>query len=69
MSPERFTSLLESAREGSEAAWQELYQALAPVVFGYLRANGAPDPEDVLSELDALEAAGCVGRQVPGGRR
>ena len=51
MSPERFTSLLESAREGSEAAWQELYQGLAPVVFGYLRANGAPDPEDVLSEV------------------
>jgi len=51
MSPERFTSLLESAREGSEAAWQELYQGLAPIVFGYLRANGAPDPEDVLSEV------------------
>jgi RNA polymerase sigma factor (sigma-70 family) len=51
MSPERFTSLLESAREGSEAAWQELYNGLAPVVLGYLRANGAPDPEDVLSEV------------------
>jgi RNA polymerase sigma factor (sigma-70 family) len=51
MSVERFTSLLESAREGSEAAWQELYQGLAPVVLGYLRVNGAPDPEDVLSEV------------------
>jgi RNA polymerase sigma-70 factor, ECF subfamily len=51
MSPERFTSLLESARQGSEAAWQELYNGLAPVVLGYLRANGAPDPEDVLSEI------------------
>jgi RNA polymerase sigma factor (sigma-70 family) len=51
MSPERFTSLLESARQGSEAAWQELYNGLAPVVLGYLRANGAPDPEDVLSEV------------------
>jgi RNA polymerase sigma factor (sigma-70 family) len=51
MSPERFTSLLESARQGSEAAWQELYSGLAPVVLGYLRANGAPDPEDVLSEV------------------
>jgi RNA polymerase sigma factor (sigma-70 family) len=51
MSPERFTSLLESARQGSEAAWQELYDGLAPVVLGYLRANGAPDPEDVLSEV------------------
>src|SRR5690348_10048056 len=51
MSPERFTSLLESARQGSEAAWQELYNGLAPVVLGYLRANAAPDPEDVLSEV------------------
>lgn len=51
MSPERFTSLLESARQGSEAAWQELYDGLAPVVLGYLRANAAPDPEDVLSEV------------------
>lgn len=50
MSPERFTSLLEAAREGSDAAWEELYNDLAPVVLGYLRANGAPDPEDTLSE-------------------
>jgi RNA polymerase sigma factor (sigma-70 family) len=51
MPPERFTSLLEAAREGSEAAWQELYDGLAPAVLGYLRANTAPDPEDVLSEV------------------
>jgi RNA polymerase sigma factor (sigma-70 family) len=51
MPPERFTSLLEAAREGSEAAWQDLYSGLAPVVLGYLRANSAPDPEDVLSEV------------------
>jgi RNA polymerase sigma-70 factor (ECF subfamily) len=51
MPPERFDSLLGAAREGSEAAWQELYDGLAPVVLGYLRANGAPDPEDVLSEV------------------
>jgi RNA polymerase sigma factor (sigma-70 family) len=51
MSSERFISLLESARVGSEAAWQELYNGLAPVVLGYLRANAAPDPEDILSEV------------------
>jgi RNA polymerase sigma factor (sigma-70 family) len=51
MSSERFSSLLESARQGSEAAWQELYNGLAPVVLGYLRANATPDPEDVLSEV------------------
>src|SRR3954469_7365164 len=51
MTKGRFTSLLEAAREGSEDAWQELYTGLAPVVLGYLRANGSPDPEDVLSEV------------------
>jgi len=51
MSSERFTTLLEEARQGNEAAWQELYNGLAPMVLGYLRANGSPDPEDVLSEV------------------
>jgi len=51
MTPERFTSLLEAAREGSEVAWREIYDDLAPVVLGYLRANRAPDPEDVLGEV------------------
>jgi len=51
MSPERFTALLEAARQGSEAAWQELYAGLAPGLLGYLRANNAPEPEDVLSEV------------------
>ena len=61
MSPERFTSLLAAAREGNEAAWQELYDGLAPVVLGYLRANAAPDPEDVLSEV-FLQVARDVAR-------
>ena len=51
MSPERFTTLLEAARQGSEAAWQKLYSEHAPAVLGYLRASNAPDPEDVLSEV------------------
>jgi RNA polymerase sigma factor (sigma-70 family) len=51
MAPERFTTLLEAARQGNEAAWKELYDGLAPIVLGYLRANNAPDPEDVLSEI------------------
>jgi RNA polymerase sigma factor (sigma-70 family) len=61
MSPDRFISVLEAAREGSEAAWQELYTGLAPVVLGYLRANGAPDAEDVLSEV-FLQVARDIGR-------
>jgi RNA polymerase sigma factor (sigma-70 family) len=61
MPPERFSSLLEAARQGDEAAWGELYRGLAPVVLGYLRANGAPDPEDTLSEVFLQ-----VARDVPG---
>src|SRR5262245_21507171 len=51
MSPERFSLLLKGARQGDETAWGRLYQDLAPAVLGYLRANGAPDPEDALSEV------------------
>ena len=49
--PERFRALLEAAREGSESAWTTIYRDLAPVVLGYLRANGAPEPDDTLSEV------------------
>jgi RNA polymerase sigma-70 factor, ECF subfamily len=61
MPPERFSSLLEAARQGDEAAWGELYRGLAPAVLGYLRANGAPDPEDALSEV-FLQVARDVAR-------
>ena len=50
MSDEGFSTLLDAAREGSEAAWATIYRRLAPPVLGYLRSNNAPDPEDVLSE-------------------
>jgi RNA polymerase sigma factor (sigma-70 family) len=56
MSLERFSALLEAAREGSDHAWSEIFRWLAPAVLGYLRANGAPEPEDTLSEA-FLQAA------------
>jgi RNA polymerase sigma factor (sigma-70 family) len=56
MTQERFSALLEAAREGSESAWTEIFRWLAPAVLGYLRANGAPEPEDTLSEA-FLQAA------------
>lgn len=46
-----FQSLLERAKDGDEAAWTTLYDWLAPVVVGYLRAKGAPHPEDCASEV------------------
>lgn len=45
-----FKATLEAARAGDEAAWSRIFAGLAPVVLGYLRANGASEPEDVLSE-------------------
>jgi RNA polymerase sigma-70 factor (ECF subfamily) len=51
MSPGRFGDLLEDARHGSETAWAEIYRDLAPAVLGYMRANGAPDPEDCHGEV------------------
>jgi RNA polymerase sigma factor (sigma-70 family) len=51
MLAERFGTLLEDARRGEEAAWAEIYRSMAPAVLGYLRANGAPDPEDAHGEV------------------
>ena len=50
MGEERFSGILAAAKAGDEAAWEEIFNWLAPIVLGYLRANRAPDPEDVLGE-------------------
>ena len=46
-----FSSVLTAARAGGEWAWTRIYDDLAPVVLGYLRARGAREPEDVLGEV------------------
>lgn len=46
-----FISVLEAARSGAEWAWTMLYRDLAPVVLGYLRAQGARDPEDLTGDV------------------
>jgi RNA polymerase sigma-70 factor (ECF subfamily) len=46
-----FEEVLAAARAGTEWAWTLLYEELAPKVVGYLRANGAEDPEDVAGEV------------------
>lgn len=43
--------LIEDAKRGSETAWEHIYSTLAGPVTGYLRARGAPDPEDLCSEV------------------
>ena len=67
MPEEQFTELLEEAKAGDEAAWTEIYRSLAPAVLGYLRANGAGEPEDVLSEA-FLQVARDV-RKFEGGEK
>lgn len=47
---DEFAPLLDAARAGADWAWTRLYEDLAPVVFGYLRARGAAEPEEVLGE-------------------
>jgi RNA polymerase sigma factor (sigma-70 family) len=52
-SVESFGSRLAAAREGADWAWREIYGELAPLVLGYLRARGAPDPDDLAGEAFA----------------
>ena len=51
MSDDQFTTLLASARAGSEDAWAEIYRELAPALLGYMRVSGEPEPEDALGEV------------------
>ena len=50
---EQFESALGAARGGADWAWREIYEALAPLVLGYLRGRGAADPEDLTGEVFA----------------
>lgn len=40
-----------AAKDGAEWGWTSLYRSLAPTITGYLRAQGAADPEDVAAEV------------------
>ncbi len=48
---EAFDPLLRAAQAGSAWALERLYADLAPAVFGYLRAQGAPDADDLTNEV------------------
>ena len=45
-----YESVLTAARAGADWAWERIYADLAPVVTGYLRGHGAPEPEDLAGE-------------------
>jgi RNA polymerase sigma factor (sigma-70 family) len=46
-----FDATLRGARRGRQRAWDALYRDLAPPLLGYLRAQRAPDPEDLVAEV------------------
>lgn len=48
---EQFATVLAAARTGAEWAWTNLYKQFAPAVLGYLRAQGAAEPEDLTAEV------------------
>jgi RNA polymerase sigma factor (sigma-70 family) len=51
LSEQELERALAAARGGAEWAWREIYGSLAPAVTGYLRARGAPEPEDLAGEV------------------
>ncbi len=48
---ERFADIVSAALDGSAAACQQLYEAFAGRVCGYLRLHGAAEPDDLTSEV------------------
>lgn len=46
-----FEALLAAARRGDDPAWARLYGQLAGPLLGYLRGQGANDPEDLVGEV------------------
>lgn len=46
-----FASVLASAKLGGQRAWTLLYNELSGPVLGYLRLQGAAEPEDLLGEV------------------
>jgi RNA polymerase sigma-70 factor (ECF subfamily) len=43
--------VMAAARKGDGTAFRTIYQELAPIVLGYPRSHGVPDPEAVTSDI------------------
>jgi RNA polymerase sigma factor (sigma-70 family) len=46
-----FPAILDAARRGEAWAFREIHGALAPAVAGFMRVHGAPEPDDLTSEV------------------
>ena len=46
-----FQSVLDAATSGAPWALERIYRAFSPAVLGYLRVQGAHDPEDLTNEV------------------
>jgi RNA polymerase sigma factor (sigma-70 family) len=57
---DEFEAILEAAQRRAGWAFERLYRALAPVVAGYLRLQGSPEPDDLTNEV-FLSAFGAIG--------
>ena len=49
--PDVDEAVLEAAKLGAGWAFERIYQQLSPVVHGYLRAQGADDPEGAVNDV------------------
>ena len=58
---EHFDSVLGAARVGADWAWAALYRDLGPSVRAYLRASGAPEPDDTLGDVFVHVVRGLAG--------
>lgn len=47
---DEFESIVTAAREGADWAWNRIYENLAGGLLGYLRVQGAAEPEDLVGE-------------------
>lgn len=61
LSAAAFDSILDAARSGVQWAWTRLLEDIDPVLRGYLRQQGAHDPDDLAGETWLHVARGVEG--------